>query len=176
MAGLMAERHAEDNWELIEMDETRQYDVALAECRSYEDETVETALRSALQTINGLDFVKPGMRIAVKTNLVTAMKPETAATVHPAVICALTRILRELGAEVVFGDGPGGIYSSAYLKVVYDVCGLRKAEQYGGKLNDDFSVTDVVFPVRSWQSSFRILHIWQTRMQSSISANSRHME
>ena len=128
------------------MDETRQYDVALAECRSYEDEEVESALRSALQAINGLDFVKPGMRIAVKTNLVTAMKPETAATVHPAVICALTRILRELGAEVVFGDGPGGIYSSAYLKVVYDVCGLRKAEQYGGKLNDDFSVTDAVFP------------------------------
>jgi len=88
------------------MDETRQYDVALAECRSYEDEAVEAALRSALQRINGLDFVKPGMRIAVKTNLVTAMKPETAATVHPAVICALTRILRELGAEVVFGDGP----------------------------------------------------------------------
>ena len=38
MAGLLAERHAEDNWELIEMDETRQYDVALAECRSYEDD------------------------------------------------------------------------------------------------------------------------------------------
>ena len=139
-------RHAAENGEKMGMDETRQYDVALAECRSYEDETVETALRAALQAINGLDFVKPGMRIAVKTNLVTAMKPETAAAVHPAVICALTRILRELGAEVVFGDGPGGIYSSAYLKVVYDVCGLRKAEQYGGKLNDDFSVTDVVFP------------------------------
>ena len=77
-------RHAAENGEKMGMDETRQYDVALAECRSYEDETVETALRAALQAINGLDFVKPGMRIAVKTNLVTAMKPETAAAVHPA--------------------------------------------------------------------------------------------
>ena len=122
------------------------YDVALAACRSYEDTEVESALRLALEQIGGLDFVKPGMRIAVKTNLVTAMKPETAATVHPSVICALTRILCELGAEPVFGDGPGGVYSAAYLRVVYEVCGLRKAEQYGGKLNDDFSVVEVCFP------------------------------
>ena len=85
------------------------YDVALAACRSYEDTEVESALRLALEEIDGLDFVKPGMRIAVKTNLVTAMKPETAATVHPSVICALTRVLRELGAEPIFGDGPGGV-------------------------------------------------------------------
>ena len=90
------------------------YDVALAACRSYEDTEVESALRLALEEIDGLDFVKPGMRIAVKTNLVTAMKPETAATVHPSVIRALTRILCELGAEPVFGDGPGGVYSAAY--------------------------------------------------------------
>ena len=123
-----------------------EYDVALAACKSYEDKEVESALRAALDQIGGLDFVRPGMRIAVKTNLVTAMKPETAATVHPSVVCALSRILRELGAEPVFGDGPGGIYSAAYLRVVYDVCGMKSVEQNGGKLNDDFSVMDVSFP------------------------------
>ncbi len=122
------------------------YDVALAACRSYDDSEVEHALRLALDQVGGLDFIRPGMRIAIKTNLVTAMKPEAAATVHPSVVYALTRILCEHGAEPVFGDGPGGVYSAAYLRVVYDVCGLRKAEQYGGKLNNDFSVTDVSFP------------------------------
>ena len=123
-----------------------QYDVALVPCSRYDDSEVESALRKAVEQTGGLDFINPGMRIAVKLNLVTAMKPETAATVHPSVVCALARILRDRGAEVVFGDGPGGIYSSAYLRVVYDVCGIRSAEQFGAKLNDDFSVMDADFP------------------------------
>ena len=122
------------------------YDVALVSCRNYDDTEVEKALCEGIRQTDGLAFVKPGMRIAVKVNLVTAMKPETAATPHPSVVCALTRILRERGAEVILGDGPGGIYAPSYLRVVYDVCGLRSAEQYGGKLNDDFSVEDVEYP------------------------------
>ena len=122
------------------------YDVGLAACDRYDDREVETALRAALDQIDGLAFVHPGMRIAVKVNLVTAMRPDTAATVHPSVVCALVRILRECGAEVVLGDGPGGIYSSAYLRVVYDVCGMRQAEKFGAKLNDDFSVLEVEYP------------------------------
>ena len=121
-------------------------DVALVKCDTYDDGEVESALRAALEQVDGLSFVRPGMRIAVKLNLVTAMKPETAATVHPAVVCALTRVLRERGAEVVFGDGPGGVYSAAYLRVVYDVCGIRRAEREGAELNDDFSVLNAEFP------------------------------
>ena len=122
------------------------WDVALAACDRYEETAVEAALREVLDPIDGLAFVKPGMRVAIKVNLVTAMKPDTAATVHPAVVCALVKMLRERGAEVVIGDGPGGIYSSAYLRAVYDVCGMRQAEKLGAKLNDDFSVQEVEYP------------------------------
>ena len=128
------------------MNQLSEYDVAIAACSSYEDDKVEAAMRKAIDSVNGLSFVTPGMRIAIKMNLVTAMKPDSAATVHPSVVCALTRILRERGAEVVLGDGPGGIYSSAYLRAVYDVCGMRQAEKYGAKLNDDFSVQEVDCP------------------------------
>ena len=122
------------------------WDVALAACDRYEETAVEAALREVLAPIDGLAFVKPGMRVAIKVNLVTAMKPDTAATVHPAVVCALVKMLRERGAEVVIGDGPGGIYSAAYLRAVYDVCGMRQAEKLGAKLNDDFSVQEVEYP------------------------------
>ena len=86
------------------------------------------------------------MRVAVKVNLVTAMKPDSAATVHPAVVCALVRLLREKGADVVVGDSPGGVYSAAYLRLVYDVCGLRGVEKAGGRLNDDFSQIEAEYP------------------------------
>ena len=121
-------------------------DVAISSCRTYDDGEVEASLRDALAQIDALSFVTPGMRIAIKVNLVTAMKPDTAATVHPAVVCALVRLLRERGAEVVIGDSPGGVYTAAYLRLVYDVCGMRQAEQYGAKLNDDYSVEEVEAP------------------------------
>ena len=130
------------------------YDVSIVPCEDYDESGVTAALRAALEPIGGLDFVRPGMTVGVKVNLVTAMRPETAATVHPAVVCALVRLLREKGAEVVLGDSPGGIFSAPYLKVVYDVCGMRKAEARGARLNSDFSVTEVSFPEAALARSF----------------------
>lgn len=123
-----------------------QTDVSIAPCGSYDDQEVESALRAALEPIRGLDFVRPGMTVALKVNLVSAMKPETAATVHPAVVCAVVCLLRERGAEAVIGDSPGGLYNAAHLKTVYEVCGMRRAEVSGAKLNNDFSQTEISFP------------------------------
>ena len=107
------------------------YDVALAACKSYEDAEVSAALETAVTAAGGLDWVTPGMRVALKLNLVSAMKPEEAATVHPAVVCALVRMLQARGAHVVLGDSPGGLYNAAHLQRVYDVTGLRAAEALG---------------------------------------------
>lgn len=121
-------------------------DVSIVPCDSYDDAQVEAALRAALEPIHALDFVRAGMTVGVKVNLVTAMKPETAATVHPAVVCALARLLKERGADVVIGDSPGGVFAAPYLKVVYDVCGMRRAEACGARFNGDFSQEEARFP------------------------------
>ena len=122
------------------------YDVSIVPCESYDDAQVEAALRAALAPIDALAFVRPGMTVGLKVNLVTAMKPDAAATVHPSVVCALVRLLKEKGARAVIGDSPGGLYAAPYLKVVYDVCGMRQAEAFGAKLNDDFSQVEVSCP------------------------------
>ena len=121
-------------------------DLALEPCGSYEDAEVEQALRRALGAIDGLAFVRPGMRVAVKVNLVTAMKPDSAATVHPALVCALVRLLRERGAEVVIGDSPSGLFNAPVLRHVYEVCGMKRAEDFGAELNEDFSQAEAEFP------------------------------
>ena len=74
-------------------------DVAVVPCDSYEISAVENALKEALEQTGGLDFVKPGMKIVIKANLVTAMKPDAAATPHPSVVCALVKMLLEKGAQ-----------------------------------------------------------------------------
>ena len=113
-------------------------DVVIVPCGSYEQQEVEAALTAVLEPLDGLDFVKPGMRIAVKVNLVSAMKPELAATVHPNLVCALVKLLKERGAQVVLGDSPGGVFTPAHLRHVYEVTGMRRAEALGAELNDDF--------------------------------------
>lgn len=94
------------------------------------------------------------MRVALKLNLVSAMKPEQAATVHPAVVCALVRMLTARGAHVILGDSPGGLYTSAHLQHVYDATGLRAAEALGAELNEDFSVCTVSYPEALQARSF----------------------
>ena len=130
------------------------YDVALAACKSYEDAEVSAALETAVTAAGGLDWVTPGMRVALKLNLVSAMKPEEAATVHPAVVCALVRMLQARGAHVVLGDSPGGLYNAAFVQRVYAATGMQKVEAAGARLNQDFSVADVHFPEGRAMRSF----------------------
>lgn len=95
----------------------------LPPAKSYEEAEVSAALQAAIDAAGGLDWVTPGMRVALKLNLVSAMKPEQAATVHPAVVCALVKLLTARGAHVILGDSPGGLYTAAHLQRVYDVTG-----------------------------------------------------
>ena len=129
------------------MSENRTYpDVTAVCCPDYAPENVRAALLSALEPIGGLDWVTDGMTVAIKANLVSAMKPETAATTHPTVLCELTKLLTERGAKVIIGDSPGGIYSAAYVGHVYSASGVRACEECGAVLNDDFSQKNVRFP------------------------------
>ena len=121
-------------------------DVVIVGCADYSEQTVRTALEQALAPLGGLDWVNPGMKIAIKANLVSFLKPEKAATTHPALICELVRMLRERGADVVVGDSPGGIYNSAFVNRVYAAAGMKAVEQVGGRLNQDFSEKDAEFP------------------------------
>lgn len=116
-----------------------QPDVVIVPCDQYTVEACKDALVRVLAPIGGLDWVHAGMRVAIKANLVSHMKPEKAATTHPAMLCALVQLLRQRGAEVVIGDSPGGLYNSAYVGSVYRATGMHAVEQYGGKLNEDFS-------------------------------------
>lgn len=121
-------------------------EVSITHCGSYEPDTVKAALIAALAPIGGLDWVTPGMKIAIKANLLMRVKPEKAATVHPQVATALCELLTEKGASVVLGDSPGGPFNSAYLTAVYGGTGMRQILEAGAALNDDYSIADISCP------------------------------
>jgi len=113
--------------------------VSIVSCPDYDLPTVRASIKEALNQIGGLDFVKSGMKIVIKANLVSMMKPESAATTHPTLLYALSEMLIERGAEVVIGDSPGGLYTSPYVNQVYAATGLKKVTETGAKLNQNFS-------------------------------------
>lgn len=121
-------------------------DVSIARCNSYDPQAVKDALSAALEPIGGLAWIKPGMRIAVKANLMMHVKPEKAASVHPQVAVALCELLIERGASVVLGDSPGGPFAAAYLSSIYATTGMRDVLPTGATLNDDVSVLEVTNP------------------------------
>ena len=96
-------------------------DISIVKCEDYSQENVSFALNKLLELTGGLDWVTPNMKIVIKANLVTFMKPDSAGTTHPALLCELVKLLCEKGADVVVGDSPGGLYTSAFVNKVYSI-------------------------------------------------------
>lgn len=121
-------------------------DVSIVSCPSYDPAVCRAALEKVLGAVGGLDFVKEGMRVGIKANLVSFLKPEAGATTHPVLLAELTKMLRERGASVVIGDSPGGLYTAAYVKNVYRASGMHEAEAAGAELNMDFTQKEASYP------------------------------
>lgn len=120
--------------------------VSVVPCESYDPALVKSALIQALEPIGGLDFIQPGMRIAIKMNLITARHCDAAATTHPVMLAQLCSLIREKGAEPIVGDSPGGPFSLGYLKTAYAAAGLNIIPKAGGTLNYNLKSRDIDFP------------------------------
>ena len=128
--------------------------VSLAPCADYQEDTVRAALCEVLSPIGGLDWVREGMTVGIKANLVSAMKPEECATTHPALLCVLIAMLRDRGARVIIGDSPGGVYTAAFVGHVYNASGMAACEAVGAELNRDLGVQETSFPEARVLKSF----------------------
>lgn len=82
--------------------------VSLVHCESYDPALVEAALRKVLEPLGGIrKFVRPGERILLKPNLLSARAPEKRVTTDPAIVRAVANMVREAGGRPFIGDSPG---------------------------------------------------------------------
>ncbi len=116
--------------------------VYIYKCVNYEEKNVNKAMKELLSSFSVLKKIKPGTKVVIKANLVSAMSPEKSATVHPELLKYLTKFLQDKGCIVTIGDSPGGIYTKAHLSHVYNI---TKMDETGALLNEDFSVKKAVF-------------------------------
>jgi uncharacterized protein (DUF362 family)/Pyruvate/2-oxoacid:ferredoxin oxidoreductase delta subunit len=111
--------------------------VAAKKCYSYQADELAEKLDFLLAELGGLDnFIKAGDKVLFKTNLLMGKAPEAAVTTNPEFIRALAKKVKELGAEVIIADSPGGPFNAKLLKRAYQKSGLYEmATEENIKLN-----------------------------------------
>jgi len=111
--------------------------VAAKKCYSYQADELAEKLDFLLAELGGLDnFIKAGDKVLFKTNLLMGKTPEAAVTTNPEFIRALAKKVKELGAEVIIADSPGGPFNDKLLKRAYQKSGLYEmAAEENIKLN-----------------------------------------
>lgn len=103
--------------------------VAIVRCGSYEPDTVENAVRRAVDLLGGIgSFVRPGERILLKPNLLGPHSPEEAVTTHPAIVRAMAELVHAAGSRAIIGDSPA-FYAFAR---VASATGMNSVEESTG--------------------------------------------
>jgi uncharacterized protein (DUF362 family)/Pyruvate/2-oxoacid:ferredoxin oxidoreductase delta subunit len=82
--------------------------VALKRCPDYDPERVYQSVSESINLLGGVStFIKPGEKVLLKPNLLSAKPPEKAVTTHPAIVEAVIRLVKDSGATPFVGDSPG---------------------------------------------------------------------
>lgn len=98
--------------------------VSLVRCASYDIDDVHNAVKRSIDLLGGIEkFVRPGMKVLLKPNLLTIASPEDAIVTHPEVVRALGRLAQRAGAVVWVGDAPGGYGKN--IDEIFEKSGLK---------------------------------------------------
>jgi uncharacterized protein (DUF362 family) len=117
--------------------------VSLVHCPVYDREQVMNAVRQAVDHLGGIRaLVKPGEKILLKPNLLSAREPERAVTTHPEVVRAMVRLVKEAGATPIVGDSPGGAVKG--VERVWERTGMKKMAEEEGVTLVNFETSGAV--------------------------------
>ncbi|MBE0598833.1 MAG: DUF362 domain-containing protein, partial [Desulfuromonadales bacterium] len=117
--------------------------VSLQAVPDYSRSTVEAGLERLLAPLGGIGaFVRPGMRVLVKPNMLAGKPPERAVTTHPEVVRGVIRLAQAAGGVVSVGDSPG----VGSPRQVAARCGILAVIEETGALFSPFADSVVVRP------------------------------
>lgn len=126
--------------------------VSLVKCTDYRQESVEPAVKRSIDLVGGIDaFVKPGMKVLLKPNLLSARLPEEGVDTHPEVVRSVARLVKAAGGDVTIGDSPGGygknsdeVFERSGMKRIAEEDGFRVVKFTNSKYIDGFPIATPV--------------------------------
>ncbi len=121
--------------------------VCLLRCPDYQRENVENSVRKAWSILNGqYKKMKAGDKVLLKPNLLSPHLPEEAITTHPALVEAVTKLVKDAGAVPLIGDSPGGAFGE--VEKLWERTGMKKvAQRTGAKLVNFEKAGSYVLPI-----------------------------
>lgn len=128
--------------------ETGRSEVAFAACDEYGSSLMRERVERLFTLLGGPESVAaPGESVFVKVNNVIAAAPHTGIVTHPEVVRAVIERLQEVTDRIAVGDSPGGPFTRAMLRRVFDRTGITEvARQTGVELALDTSTVEVGLP------------------------------
>ena len=108
--------------------------VSLQKVETYEPGVVRDGLIRLLEPLGGMEaFVRPGERVLIKPNMLSAKAPGKAVTTHPEVLRGVIGLVKEAGGVPLVGDSPG---VGSARRVAEKSGMLRVIEETGAELVD----------------------------------------
>jgi uncharacterized protein (DUF362 family)/Pyruvate/2-oxoacid:ferredoxin oxidoreductase delta subunit len=108
--------------------------VSVTPCKEYQLDLVRQAVTACLAPLGGIQhFVRPGMTVLLKPNMLTSADPAQAVTTHPLVVQAVAELVINAGATVWIGDSSNNSVKDE--NVLWQKTGMSQvAEATGAKL------------------------------------------
>lgn len=113
--------------------------VVVLKCTDYEVDNVYQKISEGIALLGGLQqIVKKTDKVLLKPNLVSAVHPDGAATTHPAIFEAVSKLFIENGYTISYGDSPGfgspeKVAKKAGLKDIADKYSIAFSDFSNGK-------------------------------------------
>ena len=110
--------------------------VAVQACNDYQLKRVRDAIKACLIPLGGMArFVRPGMKVLLKPNLLSANTPDQFVTTHPAVVQAVAELVKEAGGVVWIGDSPNSSVKDNQMEFLWQKTGMSEiAKAIGAEL------------------------------------------
>ncbi len=113
--------------------------VSLIPASSYETSSLRVAIETLLAPLGGISaFVKPGNRVLLKPNLLTASRPTKECITRPEIVQCVAQLVQEAGGKPFLGDSPafgsarGVAKANGYLPIS-EALGLPIIEFHGAR-------------------------------------------
>src|SRR3954469_9696460 len=84
------------------------HQVGIEKVAQYDRALVKQGMLRLLAPLGGMEhFVKPGERVLIKPNLLSAKPPEAAVSTHTEVLRCVIELVQQAGGIPLVGDSPG---------------------------------------------------------------------
>jgi uncharacterized protein (DUF362 family) len=146
--------------------------VVIKECADYNIDNLTEKINSGIDLLGGWNkFIKPGMKVLLKVNLIGPKTSDSAAITHSEFVRAITKILKKRGCTVWIGDSSGGaIAGISPTTKSFVVSGLQSMSQEEGAEVKNFDREGVV-EVTPESNPSGIMHIAKPMFEADLVIN-----